>query len=109
MQAESGFLIGLHCDILINSDILTVVMNLMTEELPEHITPQWQKLLQRLTEQGSTWLQAIQKQCIASPEEQNILDIELSDPLGAHRYQVTERLVHQYKNRVLLLVNGRCF
>lgn len=109
MQEENGFLIDLHCDILINSDILTVIMNLMTEQLPEHITPHWEKLLQRLTEQGSTWLQGIEKQCIPSSEEEHILDIELSDPLGAHRYQVTERLVHQYKNRVLLLVNGRCF
>ncbi|MFP4613011.1 MAG: KamA family radical SAM protein [Spirochaetaceae bacterium] len=34
---------------------------------------------------------------------------ELEDPLGESRYEVTDRLVHRYSDRVLLLVTDRCF
>ncbi len=36
------------------------------------------------------------------------LPYESSDPIGDQRYQVTERLVHHYRDRALLLVNDRC-
>ena len=31
------------------------------------------------------------------------------DPLAEERYKVTERLVHRYRDRVLLLTTGKCF
>ena len=47
-------------------------------------------------------------QLIPSPEEDNILENELEDPLGEAEYRVFPRLVHQYPNRVLLLTTGNC-
>jgi lysine 2,3-aminomutase len=40
--------------------------------------------------------------------EQVFLPRESSDPIGDRRYLVTERLVHHYPDRALLLVNDRC-
>ncbi len=50
----------------------------------------------------------IRRQCIPDPREATISPGESPDPLGAHRHQVTRRLVHQYPSRVLLLSTGRC-
>lgn len=36
------------------------------------------------------------------------LPYESSDPIGDNRYRVTERLVHHYHDRALLLANDRC-
>jgi len=36
------------------------------------------------------------------------LPYESGDPIGDQRYRVTERLLHHYQDRVLLLVNDRC-
>ncbi len=80
------------------------------KQLPEKISPQWYLLMKRLTKANETKaFKAIQKQCIASDQENNILPCELGDPLGAHWYTVTPRLIHQYKNRALLLTTGMCF
>jgi lysine 2,3-aminomutase len=80
------------------------------KQLPEQISPQWQHLMQRLEVAGEfEALRAIQCQCKATDKENTILPCELGDPLGAHWYTVTSRLIHQYKNRVLLLTTGICF
>lgn len=50
----------------------------------------------------------IRRQFFPSPEEGRTLPYELDDPLGEARYRVTPRLVHQYRDRVLLLANGTC-
>ena len=55
------------------------------------------------------WLSALNAQIQFSKAETEISPEELVDPLGAERYRVTERLIHQYKNRVLLLSTDRCF
>lgn len=52
---------------------------------------------------------ALYTQITPSPLEQICLEQELGDPLGAQLYRITPRLVHQYKNRVLLLTSGICF
>lgn len=94
-----------------------------TELIPPHI----KKILERLKkaigeiqngkipEDGNRgmsteqWYKAIEKQFVFSPEEKKVFPWELTDPLGAHRYQKTSRLVHQYKNRALILTTARCF
>jgi lysine 2,3-aminomutase len=50
----------------------------------------------------------IRRLCIPDPRESYISPFETIDPLGASRYEVCSRLVHQYKDRVLLLTNGAC-
>lgn len=55
------------------------------------------------------WYKAIERQFVFSPEEKKVFPWELADPLGAHRYQKTSRLVHQYKNRALILTTAGCF
>jgi lysine 2,3-aminomutase len=50
----------------------------------------------------------IRKLCIPDPQEAHISPFETIDPLGASRYEVCPRMVHQYKDRVLLLTNGAC-
>ncbi len=83
-------------------------------ELPFFISTHLKKVLERLYVSGQrdgdlSPFYALRRQYVPSIEEKNVLPCELSDPLGAHRYQITPRLVHQYKNRVLLLTTARCF
>jgi len=44
------------------------------------------------------------------PREKELvrLDYESDDPIGDRRYRVTERLIHHYRDRALLLVSDRC-
>ncbi len=51
---------------------------------------------------------ALKRQVCPSPGEGLITGNERSDPLGEASHCVFPRLVHQYKNRVLLLSTGRC-
>lgn len=48
------------------------------------------------------------KQFSFDPQEKIIKDYESSDPLDEGTHKVTNRLIHRYKNRVLLLVTDRC-
>lgn len=51
---------------------------------------------------------ALRRQVEPSDLEGVVSPNESADPLGEARYLVTPRLVHQYRNRVLLLSSGRC-
>jgi len=51
---------------------------------------------------------ALRKQVEPSEAEQVVTSFERADPLGEARWCVTPHLVHQYRNRVLLLATGRC-
>lgn len=53
--------------------------------------------------------EAIRRQFEPSEAEAVVSRWELGDPLGEDRYAVTSRLVHRYRDRVLLLVTDRCF
>jgi len=78
--------------------------------LPFHLTPQLKKTLSRLEAEGATeQLASICAQVFPSDKESILTAGELTDPLGEHCHRITDRLVHQYKNRVLLLSTGRCF
>lgn len=48
------------------------------------------------------------KQFLYDQQEQYTKEYENSDPLDEETYKVTGRLIHRYKNRVLLLVTDRC-
>jgi lysine 2,3-aminomutase len=54
-------------------------------------------------------LVSFEKQFYKAKDEAYFAPCEREDPLGAKKYHVTERLIHQYKNRVLLLSTGLCF
>jgi len=49
------------------------------------------------------------KQFIPSEQEFCVSEDDLEDPLGAKNYHVLPRLIHQYKNRCLLLTHFKCF
>jgi len=51
---------------------------------------------------------ALRRQVEPTDAEHVLLPFERADPLGEARWCVTPHLVHQYRNRVLLLVTGRC-
>lgn len=79
--------------------------------LPFSITPSFLNAIkQSIKKQNSPniVLNPLRRQVIPSNDEFTILPCELSDPLGEHHYSPCERLVHQYKNRVLLLTTGTC-
>lgn len=61
-----------------------------------------------LARSGDPNADPIAAQYVPRPEELTTLPYESGDPIGDGRYQVTERLVHHYKDRALLLVNDRC-
>ncbi|HTP59184.1 MAG TPA: KamA family radical SAM protein [Spirochaetia bacterium] len=50
----------------------------------------------------------IAAQFVARDQERIILPYESADPIGDSRYLVTQRLVHHYRDRALLLVSDRC-
>ena len=50
----------------------------------------------------------IRKQFIPAAEEYLLKEYELTDPLGEERYSPLPRLIHRYKDRVLLLVTDTC-
>ncbi|MDR1747428.1 MAG: KamA family radical SAM protein [Spirochaetaceae bacterium] len=52
--------------------------------------------------------EALRLQLLPSIREAVVSPHELDDPLGEHRHRITSRLVHQYKNRCLLLATGSC-
>ena len=92
------------------------------ELLPSQVSPYYSNLLNKLAfaasgsnqnaeerEEAAKAFVAINRQCTASKAEEHVEDNELTDPLGAGFYQKTSRLVHQYKNRCLLLTTSRCF
>ena len=50
----------------------------------------------------------IRRQFIPDPLEETDDPFALDDPLGEERYRITSRLVHQYRDRALLLAGGQC-
>lgn len=50
----------------------------------------------------------LRRQCIPTADEFDIRTYELTDPLGESLYSPMARLVHRYRDRVLLLVTDRC-
>lgn len=52
---------------------------------------------------------ALKKEVFFDEAELEVGKTESADPLGEHHYEVFPFLVHQYKNRILLLSTGRCF
>ncbi len=57
---------------------------------------------------GSDPSDPIRRQCIPSPLEALTSAGETEDPLGARHHLVGGRLIHQYKNRLLVLSVGHC-
>ena len=50
----------------------------------------------------------IRRQFIPDPLEEAADPFALADPLGEEHYRLTSRLVHQYRDRALLLAGGPC-
>lgn len=50
----------------------------------------------------------IAAQFIPTENERTVLPYESGDPIGDTRYLVTDRLIHHYQDRALLLVSDRC-
>lgn len=82
----------------------------MISIFPEKISPHITKVLERLkNDHNLVDFAAISHQFVFDEKEKNIQNNELTDPLGAKNYQVTAHLIHQYKNRVLLLSTSACY
>ena len=82
--------------------------------LSELISPHMMLLMNRLKDAGSdskvsAALQALERQLFCSVQEEKVLSYELGDPLGSHRYEFVPRMIHQYKNRALVLTTSKCF
>lgn len=84
-------------------------------QLPEIKTTYLSLLESRLekdaksSKEANLFLKAFYAQIRYDEREEIIAPQELLDPLGAESFHVSERLIHQYKNRVLLLSTGQCF
>ncbi|MDR0315680.1 MAG: KamA family radical SAM protein [Treponema sp.] len=50
----------------------------------------------------------IRRQFFPDPREEQIDPFALDDPLGESRYRAAPRLIHQYRDRALLLAGGSC-
>lgn len=74
-------------------------------QLPEYVSPAFKQLIENASPADAA---ALRRQVIAAAAEQQVTESERADPLGEARYCVTPYLVHQYRNRALLLATGRC-
>ena len=82
----------------------------MTSNLPILISSHFKELIEQAAAKGDTYAEnALKKQVEYSEQEEHILSYESQDPLGSCHYKITSRLIHQYKNRCLLLSTGKCF
>jgi lysine 2,3-aminomutase len=50
----------------------------------------------------------LRKQAVPTIKEKTVLARESDDPLMESRYRITPRVIHRYRDRVLLLVTDRC-
>lgn len=73
--------------------------------LPEQVSPAFNTLIAAAAPVAAA---ALRRQVLSSDDEDTVSEEERGDPLGEARYCVTPYLVHQYRNRVLLLSTGRC-
>lgn len=84
-------------------------------QLPNQISKHYQTVLNRLgakaasNAEAASFFAALNRQCTFSSAENTTAPCELDDPLGAANYMAAPRLVHQYKNRCLLLTTSTCF
>ncbi|MDR2897352.1 MAG: KamA family radical SAM protein [Spirochaetaceae bacterium] len=76
--------------------------------LPVALTPFIVELLEKTKVSSPQDYEALRIQLLPSAKEAEVSPHELNDPLGEHRHRITSRLVHQYKNRCLLLATGSC-
>jgi len=85
------------------------------EELKYQISKYFSEVLNRLgaaavsDPSAAAAFAALNRQCTPIPAENNVLECEFDDPLGANKFMITPRLVRQYKNRCLLLSTSCCF
>lgn len=81
-------------------------------KLPVLISPAFKKLIEkteyRKTPENLKAALALRRQVEFSEQEKYTEFYETADPLGEQKYCITPYLVHQYENRVLLLVTGKC-
>ena len=75
---------------------------IQTTDFPFAVTPHFASLA------GPEPDDPIRRQFMPDPREAQTDPFALDDPLGEKLYQITPRLVHQYRDRVLLLAGGRC-
>ena len=68
--------------------------------LPEQVSPAFNTLIAAAAPVAAA---ALRRQVLSSDDEDTVSEEERGDPLGEARYCVTPYLVHQYRNRVLLL------
>jgi lysine 2,3-aminomutase len=57
---------------------------------------------------GDSEYDPVRRQFIPTVDEYHVKDYELTDPLGENRYSPVPRLIHRYRDRVLLLVTDAC-
>lgn len=69
----------------------------------EKITPYYKALLH-----NSRNGEVLARMMLFSQEELVFSPLETSDPIGDERHLATDRLIHRYPDRALLLVTGRC-
>jgi lysine 2,3-aminomutase len=79
-----------------------LIQKLKTSPFPFAVTPHFASLA------ASDRDDPIRRQFIPDPLEETDDPFALNDPLGEERYRITNRLVHQYRDRVLLLAGGQC-
>lgn len=80
----------------------TDALDAVAKSFQIRVSPQMQKQL------GPERDDPIRMQFIPSEAEQTILERELYDPIGDHRFTPVEGVVHRYSNRALLKVTQLC-
>jgi len=79
-----------------------LIQKLKSSSLPFAVTPHFASLAAPNRDDP------IRRQFIPDPLEVTDDPFALDDPLGEEHYRITNRLVHQYRDRVLLLAGGTC-
>jgi len=86
----------------LNAGERELIQQLKNSGLPFSVTPHFASLA------GPHKSDPIRRQFIPDPMETRNDPFALDDPIGEALYHATPRLVHQYKDRALLLAGGSC-
>ena len=78
-----------------------------TNNLDELVSTDFLKLIEETTSMEEK--RALKQQVFFDEKEMEVSEGENADPLGESNHEVNPVLIHQYKNRVLLLTTGKCF
>ena len=103
MKERINSITQLPPDFKLSEEESSFLLNPPPQALPFRVTPYYLSLCSR-DDPGDP----LRRQCIPTIRESRFKEYELEDPLGDKKHLASARLVHRYRDRVLLLATDHC-